>query len=85
MDFRDSARLDTSQVSDVRGRRGGGGRGMAIGGGGLGIVGLLIALVLGINPADLGGGGRERSEPGRHPASTHTRSLSRPVYRGGMR
>ena len=57
MDFRDSARLDTSQVSDVRGRRGGGGRGMAIGGGGLGILGLLIALVLGVNPADLGGGG----------------------------
>lgn len=59
MDFRDSARLDTSQVSDVRGRRGGGGRGMAIGGGGLGIVGLLIALLLGVNPADLGGGGGE--------------------------
>ena len=56
MDFRDSARLDTSQVSDARGRRGGGGRGMAIGGGGLGVVGLLIALLLGVNPADLGGG-----------------------------
>jgi len=56
MDFRDSARLDTSQVSDGRGRRGGGGRGMAIGGGGLGVVGLLIALLLGVNPADLGGG-----------------------------
>ncbi|MCW2615623.1 MAG: Membrane protein [Frankiales bacterium] len=55
MDFNDSARLDTSQVSDVRGRRGGG-RGVALGGGGLGIVGLLIALALGINPADLGGG-----------------------------
>ncbi len=57
MDFDDNARLDTSQVNDVRGRRGGrGGRGVAIGGGGLGIVGLLIALVLGVNPADLAGG-----------------------------
>ncbi len=56
MDFNDRARLDTSQVSDVRGRRGGG-RGVAIGGGGLGIVGLLVALLLGVNPADLTGGG----------------------------
>ena len=56
MDFRTGARLDTSQVSDVRGR-GGVGKGAAIGGGGLGIVGLLIALLLGVNPADLGGGG----------------------------
>ena len=53
MDFDDNARLDTSRVSTSRGR----GRGAAIGGGGLGIVGLLIALVLGVNPADLTGGG----------------------------
>ena len=53
MEFEDNARLDSSQVSD---RRGMGGRGMALGGGGLGIVGLLIALALGINPADLTGG-----------------------------
>ena len=58
MDFNDRARLDTSQVSDVRGRRGGG-RGIAIGGGGLGLVGLLIALVLGVSPADLTGGGSD--------------------------
>ncbi len=53
MDFDDNARLDTSRVSTSRGR----GKGAAIGGGGLGIVGLLIALVLGVNPADLTGGG----------------------------
>ncbi len=58
MDFRDAARLDTSRVSDVRGRGGfGGGRGAAIGGGGLGLVGVLVALLLGVNPADLTGGG----------------------------
>lgn len=55
MEFEDSARLDTSQVSDRRGM--GGGRGLAVGGGGLGIVGLLLALVLGVNPADLTGSG----------------------------
>jgi len=60
VDFDDNARLDTSRVSDVRGRGGGlGGRGMAVGGGGLGLVGLLIALVLGVNPADLTGGGTD--------------------------
>ncbi len=59
MDFNDDARLDTSQVSDQRGRRG---PGLAVGGGGLGIVGLILALVLGVNPADLvgaGGGGQD--------------------------
>jgi hypothetical protein len=54
VDFDDRVRLDTSQVRDRRGM--GGGRGLAVGGG-LGIVGLLIALVLGVNPADLTGGG----------------------------
>ena len=53
MEFNDEARLDASQVSDQRGR----GPGLAIGGGGLGIVGLVLALLLGVNPADLVGGG----------------------------
>jgi predicted metalloprotease len=53
VDFKDSARLDTSQVQDVRGRRMGG-RGLAVGGGGgLGVVGLLLYLLLG---GGLGGG-----------------------------
>jgi predicted metalloprotease len=52
MRFRKGARLDTSQVSDARGR-GGGGRTIAVGGGGLGVVGLLVLVLLQV----LGGGG----------------------------
>src|SRR3954471_11020722 len=55
VDFNDDARLDTSQISDQRGRRMSGG-GLAIGGGGLGVVVLIVALLLGANPADLVGG-----------------------------
>ncbi|MCU1593963.1 MAG: hypothetical protein JWO12_1355 [Frankiales bacterium] len=55
MEFEDGARLDASQVSDRRGM--GGGRGMAFGGGGLGIVGVILALILGVNPSDLTGSG----------------------------
>ena len=54
VDLNEDAQLDTSQISDQRGRRG---PGLAIGGGGLGIVGIILALVLGVNPADLTGGG----------------------------
>ena len=54
MRYRESGRLDTSGVSDRRGRGGmGGGRGIAVGGGGLGLVGLLIVVVLQL----VGGGG----------------------------
>ena len=54
MRYRESGRLDTSGVSDRRGGGGrmGGGRGMAVGGGGLGLVGLIIVVVL-----QLAGGG----------------------------
>ena len=52
MRFRRRARLDPGQVTDVRGRRIGPG-GLAVGGGGLGIVGLLIFLLI----TFLGGGG----------------------------
>jgi predicted metalloprotease len=50
MRFRRGARLDPSQVEDLRGRRGG--RGIAVGGGGLGLAGLAIYLVITL----LGGG-----------------------------
>jgi hypothetical protein len=55
VDFKDTATLDTGQVSDVRGRSFPGG-GLAIGGGG-GILALILALVFGVSPGDLTGGG----------------------------
>jgi predicted metalloprotease len=54
MTFQPGAQLDPSQVEDVRGRRVGG-RGVAIGGGGgLGLVILIVYVLLGGNPGDLG-------------------------------
>ena len=53
VEFDDAAALDTSQVQDRRGMPGGG---LAVGGG-LGVVGLILALVLGFNPLSSGGGG----------------------------
>lgn len=53
MPFNDQSRLDPSQVEDRRG--GGVGTKVAIGGGGLGLVVLVVALLLGVNPNDLGG------------------------------
>ena len=52
MRFRRGAQLDPSQVSDRRGM--GGGRGLAVGGGGLGLIVLVISLLLGVDPT--GGG-----------------------------
>src|SRR4051812_30556970 len=47
MRFRPGARLDPSQVEDVRGRTGGlPGGGMAVGGGGLGLVGVIIYIAI---------------------------------------
>ena len=48
--FNERARLDTSQVGDRRGRRG---AAIGVAGGGAGIIILIIALLFGVNPADL--------------------------------
>ena len=54
MTFDPNAQLDPGQVTD---RRGMGGRGgLAIGGGGLGLVLVIAYVLLGGNPSDLGGG-----------------------------
>ena len=52
MSFDPRARLDPSQVEDRRGRMGRAGP-IAIGGGGLGLLGLLLALFLGVDPGQL--------------------------------
>jgi uncharacterized protein len=51
MPFNDKSRLDPSQVQDRRGQ--GMGTKIAVGGGGIGLVILLVALLLGVNPGDL--------------------------------
>src|ERR1044071_6894668 len=56
MTFNPNAQLDPSQVTDVRGRSMGGvgrGGGLAVGGGGLGLVIAIIYVLLGGNPGDL--------------------------------
>jgi predicted metalloprotease len=55
MRFRRDAPLDTGQVTDLRGSRMGGASGAAIGGGGLGLVGLVIWLLVSL--LSNGGGG----------------------------
>src|SRR5690349_653752 len=51
MSFNEGSSLDPSQVEDRRGR---GGTAIAVGGGGLGLVALIVALLLGIDPSNLG-------------------------------
>jgi uncharacterized protein len=58
MRFRRRARLDPGQVTDIRGRRVGPG-GLAAGGGGLGLIGVIIFLLITV----LGGGGLGQLAP----------------------
>lgn len=51
MPFNEKSRLDPSQVQDRRGR--GMGTTLAVGGGGIGLLVLLVSLLLGVNPGDL--------------------------------
>src|ERR671939_342456 len=53
MSFDPRARLDPGQVEDIRGSGIMGGRGLLVGGGGLGTVILIIYLLMGGNPAAL--------------------------------
>ncbi|TDQ04959.1 KPN_02809 family neutral zinc metallopeptidase [Labedaea rhizosphaerae] len=57
MDFNDDVSLDTSQVQDTRGAGGGVGGRVALGGGGLGIVGLVIYFLMSQFGGGLGGAG----------------------------
>ncbi len=63
MDFKDDVQLDSSQV-ESGGRRGIPGGGLAIGGGAAGIIALIAALIFGINPGDITGGGSEPAPVG---------------------
>ena len=49
--FNENAKLDTSQVSDRRGS--GRGSAIAVGGGGVGLMVLVISMLLGVDPARL--------------------------------
>lgn len=73
MTFNDDAGLDTSQVEDQRGRFGGiPGGGLTLGGGGIGVVGLIIALLIGVNP--LGSGSTDPSSVPRSDLATRCRT-----------
>src|ERR1700741_2591537 len=64
MTFDPNVQLDPTQVTDVRGRSAGGrGGGLAIGGGGLGLVIAIIYILLGGNPGDLISSGGSGTAP----------------------
>ena len=57
MSFNPNASLDPSQIDDARGRGFGGGRGLAVGGGSIGLVLTLLYVLLGGNLSDVTGPG----------------------------
>jgi uncharacterized protein len=61
MRFRRKARLDPGQVTDVRGRRMGGGGGLALGGGGLGLGAVVVILLFTLLTGGEGGLGGQLS------------------------
>ena len=54
MSFNPGSQLDPSQVDDQRGRGGFGSGGLVVGGSGLGLILLIAAVLLGVNPLDTG-------------------------------
>ncbi|MGH3388379.1 MAG: KPN_02809 family neutral zinc metallopeptidase [Actinomadura sp.] len=69
MDFDDDTQLDASQVEDARGGRPRGG-GMVIGGGAIGLIALIAAILFGINPGQITGGGSDAGDGGAVPQPT---------------
>ncbi|MGI5493018.1 KPN_02809 family neutral zinc metallopeptidase [Microtetraspora malaysiensis] len=65
MDFDDRAELDASQVDDVGSGGMSRGGGLAIGGGAVGIVVVVLALVFGVDPTELLSGGGQPAQSGR--------------------
>ncbi|MEW2520679.1 KPN_02809 family neutral zinc metallopeptidase [Actinacidiphila alni] len=64
MQFDDDARLDTSQVQDQRGGSGGGPSGKMLGGGIAGLLAIVVGLVFGISPNQLGLSGGDDTSAG---------------------
>ena len=69
MSFNDNAKLDPSEVQDVRGSRMGGG-GLLVGGGGIGLVILVVSLLLGVDPTGILTGTTATTDQSQDPSQT---------------